>query len=191
MILLYSRSWSGLLVRGLAAIAFGVLSLIWPELSLQVLVILLGAYFLLDGIVSVVAAVRWRKSHEAWWLLLLDGVFGIAFGIVAFAWPGITALALLFLLAAWAILTGILEIVAAVRLRKVLEGEWLLGLSGVLSVLFGVGIALFPGAGALALIAFIAAFAILYGVLLTALALKVRKLRKWAEEQFSSVLVEG
>ncbi len=183
MFILLFRSWWSLLLRGLVAVAFGVLSLIWPQLSLAVLVLLVGAFLFVDGALGIWAAVRGRREESRWWLLLIDGLLGVGIGVVTFLWPGITALALLYLIAAWAVLTGILEIVAAVRLREVIEGEWLLGLAGVLSVIFGLGIALFPGAGAVALVAVIATFAILYGAILIALAFKVKKLQHLLEEE--------
>ncbi|WP_457654101.1 HdeD family acid-resistance protein [Rhodocaloribacter sp.] len=183
MFILLFRSWRSLLLRGLAAVLFGVLSLMWPQLSLAVLVLLVGAFLFVDGVLSIWAALRGRREESRWWLLLADGLLGVGIGVVTFLWPGITALALLYLIAAWAVLTGILEIAAAAYLRKVIEGEWLLGLSGVLSVLFGLGIALFPGAGAVALVAVIATFAILYGAILIALAFKVKKLQHLVEEE--------
>ncbi len=188
MFIVLTRSWKNVLVRGLAAIAFGVLSLLWPQLSLTVLVLFVGAFLLIDGVLSLWAALRWRRFDSRWWLLLLGGILSAGIGVATFVWPNITALALLYLIAAWAVLTGILEVAAAVQLRKVIEGEWLLGLAGVLSVLFGLGIALFPGAGAVALIAIIATFAILYGAILVALALKVKKLQHLLEEEGGQLL---
>jgi len=183
MFILLFRSWRSLLVRGLVAIAFGVLSLIWPHLSLAVLVLLVDAFLFADGVLNLWAALRGRREESRWWLLLLDSLLGVGIGVVTFFWPNITALALLYLIAAWAVLTGILEIVAAVHLRKAIEGEWLLGLSGALSVIFGLGIALFPGAGAVALVAIIATFAILYGAILMTLAFKVKRLQHLFEEE--------
>ncbi|QXD13767.1 DUF308 domain-containing protein [Rhodocaloribacter litoris] len=188
MILIFTRSWTSLLLRGLLAILFGVLALLWPQLTLHVLVILFGAFALIDGVLGVTAAVRGRRVHPLWWLLLLDGVLSLLFGVAALVWPQITAIVLVYLIAFWALFTGFVELLAAWRLRKVVKGEWLLALSGVLSVLFGFGLALFPGAGALALVTVIAVFAILYGAVLVALALKVRRLRRWAEEQFAATL---
>jgi len=169
-----SRNWWALALRGLAAIVFGVLAFVWPSITLWALVLLFGAYMLVDGIFAIVAAVRAAGREARWWLLLVEGVLGVLAGLVAFLLPGITALALLYLVAAWAIFTGILQIVGAVRLRREIEGEWALILGGVLSVIFGVLLAVLPGPGILALVWLIGAYAVVSGVLLIVLAFRVR-----------------
>ena len=169
-----SRNWWALALRGLAAIVFGVLAFVWPGITLWALVLLFGAYMLVDGIFAIVAAVRAAGREARWWLLLVEGVLGVLAGLVAFLLPGITALALLYLVAAWAIFTGILQIVGAVRLRREIEGEWALILGGVLSVIFGVLLAVLPGPGILALVWLIGAYAVVSGVLLIVLAFRVR-----------------
>ena len=169
-----SRNWWALALRGLAAIVFGVLAFVWPGLTLWALVLLFGAYMLVDGIFAIVAVVRAAGREARWGLLLVEGVLGVLAGLVAFLWPGITALALLYLVAAWAIVTGILQIVGAVRLRREIEGEWALILGGVLSVIFGVVLVVLPGPGILALVWLIGAYAVVSGVLLIVLAFRVR-----------------
>src|SRR5215208_4622584 len=170
-----ARNWWVLALRGLAAIVFGVLAFVWPGITLWVLVLLFGAYMLVDGIFAIVAAVRAAGREARWWLLLIEGVLGVLAGLVAFFWPGLTALALLYFIAAWAIVTGILEIVGAIRLRQEIEGEWALGLSGALSVLFGVLLVVIPApAGLLSLVWLIGAYAVATGVLLLILAFRVR-----------------
>ena len=169
-----SRNWWALALRGLAAIVFGVLAFVWPGITLWALVLLFGAYMLVDGIFAIVAAVRAAGREARWWLLLVEGVLGVLALLVAFLLPGITALALLYLVAAWAIFTGILQIVGAVRLRREIEGEWALILGGVLSVIFGVLLAVLPGPGILALVWLIGAYAVVSGVLLIVLAFRVR-----------------
>ena len=170
-----ARNWWALALRGLAAILFGVLAFAWPGISLFVLVLFFGAYMLVDGIFAIVAAVRAAGEEDRWWLLLIQGILGVLAGLVAFFWPGLTALALLYFIAAWAIVTGIMEIIAAIRLRQEVEGEWALGLSGLLSVIFGVLLAVLPApAGLLSLVWLIAAYAVATGGLLLILAFRVR-----------------
>lgn len=169
-----ARNWWLVLLRGIAGIIFGVLTFLWPSLSLTVLVIVFGAYAFADGFLAIISAIRWRGETERWWLILLEGLAGVAAGVITFFWPAITALALLYIIAAWALVTGALEIAAAIRLRKIITGEWLLVLSGVASIALGVLLALFPGPGALALVLWIGAFAIVSGALLIALAFKLR-----------------
>ncbi len=178
MIAVLAERWWTLLIRGLAAILFGILTFVSPGLSLFALVILFGAWAFADGVFSLIAAFH-RAGKEGWGWLLFEGLASIAAGVVTFFWPGITALALLFVIAAWSVVTGIAEIVAAVRLRKHIRNEWLLALSGVLSVLFGLLLFAFPGAGALAVVFWIGAFAIVFGALLVALAFR---LRAWARD---------
>jgi len=169
------QNWWAIALRGVVALIFGLLSLIWPGLSLAALVLLFGAYALVDGIFALIAAMRRAEAHMRWAPFAWEGVFGIAAGVVTFFWPGITALVLLYFIAAWAVLTGIFKIAAAIRLRKEITDEWALGLNGVASIIFGIVLIVFPGAGALALIWLIGAFAILFGLLLLALALRLRK----------------
>ena len=168
------RNWWVLLLRGLIAIAFGLLVWFQPGISLAALVLLFGAYVMADGILGVWTAIAGRAEHEHWWLLLLEGLLGIGVGILTFFAPGITALALLFYIAIWAVATGVLEIAAAIRLRKEIGGEWLLILSGLASVVFGALLVVSPAAGALAVLWLIAAYAIVFGVLLVILAFKAR-----------------
>ena len=170
-----SRNWWMLALRGLAAIVFGVLAFVWPDITLFALVLLFGAYMLVDGIFAIVAGVRSAGREARWWLLLIEGVLGVLAGLVAAFWPGLTALALLYFIAAWAIVSGILEIVGAIRLRQEIEGEWALGLSGALSVLFGILLVVIPApAGLLSLVWLIGAYALAFGVLLLVLAFRVR-----------------
>jgi uncharacterized membrane protein HdeD (DUF308 family) len=167
-----ARHWWVVALRGLVAVLFGILAFVWPGLTLAALVFLFGAYALVDGILGVVAALRGDAQHRL--AMLLEGVVGILAGLAAFAWPGLTALVLLYIIAFWAILTGVLEIVAAVRLRRVIQNEWSLLIGGALSVLFGVMLVVAPGAGALAVVWIIAAYAVVFGIALLALAWRLR-----------------
>jgi uncharacterized membrane protein HdeD (DUF308 family) len=179
---LLARNWWALALRGLAAILFGILAFAWPAITLFVLVIFFGAYMLVDGIFAIVAAVRAAGEEARWWLLLVEGILGVVAGLVAFFWPGLTALALLYLIAAWAIVTGIMEIVGAIRLRQEMVGEWALILGGALSVLFGVLLVAIPArAGLLSLTWLIGAYAVAFGVLLVILAFRVRNAPSSAE----------
>ena len=168
------RGWWALLLRGIAAIAFAVLTWLQPRISLTALVLLFGWYAIVDGALGASMAIAGRKTHEHWVVLLLGGLLGIAVGVVTFLAPGITALALLFYIAIWAVATGTLEIVAAIRLRKEIPNEWLLVLGGLASVAFGVLLMARPEAGALAVLSLIAAFAFVFGVIHVALAFRAR-----------------
>ncbi len=174
MLEVLTRNWWTLALRGALAIAFGVLAFLWPGLTLLALVILFAAYALSDGILSIVGGIRTAKRSERWWLMVLGGVLGIVAGVLAIVWPAITAIALLALIAAWAIVTGVFQVFAAYRLRRLIEGERLLALAGVASVAFGILMFVFPTAGALAVVWVIAAYAIAYGVLLLTLAFRLR-----------------
>lgn len=173
MLNVYTGSWWALLLRGIAAIVFGLLAFIWPGITLTALVFLWGAYALVDGAFSIVAGIRSHGESTRWWVLLLEGILGVAAGVVAFLIPGITALVLLLLIAAWATVTGIFEIAAAIQMRKYIRGEWLLILAGIASIIFGGLLFLNPVAGALAVVWLIGAYAIVFGVLLVALSLRL------------------
>ena len=170
------KSWWLLLLRGLVAIVFALLTWAQPGVSLAALVLVFGIYVLADGLLGVWSAIAKRRDNRHWWLLLLWGLVGIVVGVMTFIMPGITGLVLLMYIAAWAVITGVLQIVAAIRLRKEIKGEWLMILSGLVSVAFGVLLFLQPGAGALAVAWIIAAYAFIFGELMVLLAFKVRKL---------------
>jgi len=169
-------NWWAFVLRGIFAILFGLICFILPGMALLSLIFLFGFYALADGILNIVAAFRRTGAEQVpWWALLIAGVISIAAGVLAFAIPGITAVALLILIAAWAVATGILEIIAAIRLRKQISGEWVLVVSGLLSIAFGVLMFLFPRAGALAVVIWIGAYAIVLGILMIALGLRLSK----------------
>lgn len=169
-----TRNWWALALRGVVAILFALIAFSQPGITLVALVWLWGAYALVDGVFAVLTGVRAAGQHERWGMLLLEGISGIAAGLIAFAWTGITALVLVYLIAAWAIVTGSFAIVAAVRLREMIDGEWLLGVSGALSILLGVLIMARPGAGLVALVWMIGIYALVFGVVLLALAFRLR-----------------
>jgi uncharacterized membrane protein HdeD (DUF308 family) len=175
MITTLAQNWWTLALRGLAAVIFGILAFVWPDITFTVLVLFFGAYALWDGVFALIGA--FRTGGERRWLLILEGLVGIAAGIVTFIWPGAASLAILTIIAAWAIMTGIFEIIAAIRLRAELEGEWLMLLSGLLSVLFGIALAIWPVAGLVAITWMIGAYAIIFGILLISLGIRVRNWR--------------
>ena len=167
-----ARHWWVIALRGLAAVLFGVLAFVWPRTTLAVLVLLFGAYALVDGILAVVVAVRGGTDHRLF--MGLEGVVGVLAGLATFVFPGLTALVRLYIIAFWAVLTGVLEVIAAVRLRQAITNEWGLIIGGVLSVLFGIVLIAAPGAGALAVVFVIGAYAVLFGVTLLMLSWRLR-----------------
>ena len=175
MIQLLARNWWALELRGALTIIFGLLALFMPAITLGALVLLYGIYALAEGIVLLVMSFN-KQFTEHRWITLLQGLAGIGAGIVTFAWPGITAIALLLIIAAWAIVTGILEIVGAIVLRKEIRGEWMMILSGILSLVFAYLLLSQPAAGALALVWMIGIYAIVFGILEMGLGIKVHKM---------------
>lgn len=173
-----SRDWWVLALRGLAAVIFGLLAFVWPGVTLSVLVLFFGAYVLWDGIFALISGIRADGSRR--WPLVLEGLVGIVAGVLTFIRPDAAALVLILIMAGWALATGIFEIVSAVRLRKEIEGEWLLMLTGILSVVLGIALALWPAAGALVVTWMIGAYALMFGILLIILAFR---LRTWDKPQ--------
>jgi uncharacterized membrane protein HdeD (DUF308 family) len=170
-----SRDWWLVALQGVAAIVFGILALVWPGITLLALVFLFAAYALVDGVLALIRGFRrgGEGKRPDWWRVA-RGVVGVAAGVIAFAMPGITAYALLLVIAAWAIVSGAIELMAAYQFRNVMRREWLLALDGGVAILFGVALIVFPSAGALAVVWLIGAFAILSGVILLALAFRLR-----------------
>lgn len=176
MLIVWSGNWWALALRAAAAIILGIIAFALPGPTLGALVILFGAYALVDGIFAVVAALRGFRRHERWGAMLASGIVGIIAGLIALLMPAIGALALVYLVATWALLTGILEIALAVRLRRVLTGEWLLVLGGVLSIIFALLVAALPGVGATVLVWWLGAYALAYGITAMVLSIRLRRL---------------
>jgi len=170
-----SQEWWIVALQGVAAIVFGVLALVWPGITLLSLVFLFAAYALVDGVLALMSGFRRGAGGKLDWWRIARGVVGIAAGVVAFAMPGITAYVLLLVIAAWAIVSGAIELVAAYQLRDVIQREWLLALDGVLAIIFGIVLVVFPSAGALALVWLIGAFAIASGVIFLTVAFRSRQ----------------
>lgn len=174
----FSGSWWVPALRGVLAILFGVLILLQPGITLLALVLLFAAYAVLTGVVSIAGAFQSRQTNEDWWMLLLIGLVGVGAGIIAVAQPALTALVLVLIIGVNALVTGMLDIVTAIRLRKEIQGEWFLILSGLVSVAFGILVFFFPVIGAMTVIWMISLYAIIDGVLLLALSFRIRAFRK-------------
>ncbi len=168
-----SRYWWAFLLRGVLAIVFGVLTLVWPTITLAALIIIFGVYAFADGIFLIVKAVGSWAARDDRWLLLLEGLLGVGIGVLTFFAPGVTAIGLLFFIAVWSLSTGILEIVGAIRMRKEISGEVWWILSGIASVLFALLLMILPGAGILSLLWLLGAYAIVFGVILIALGIRI------------------
>jgi uncharacterized membrane protein HdeD (DUF308 family) len=175
-----SRSWWIFALRGVFAIIFGILAFIWPQTTLATLVLFFGAYALFDGVFALIGAFQGRAADSRWWVTALEGLVGILVGVMTFVWPATTGLVLLYFIASWPVITGVFEIIAAIQLRHTITNEWLLILSGIASVVFGVLLFVFPGAGALSLVWLIGVYAVIFGVLLIGLALRLRSLPRVA-----------
>jgi uncharacterized membrane protein HdeD (DUF308 family) len=169
-----AQSWWALALRGLVAILFGLAALFWPGLVLAVLIVLFGLYALLDGVFAIIAAFRSSGHGMRRPLLLIEGVIGILFGLLALFWPGLTAITLVYIVAFWVILSGIARIVMAVMLRREIENEWSIALSGVLSVILGIVLLFLPAAGLLAYVWLIGILALVVGIALIYYAFRVR-----------------
>lgn len=180
MLDIVARNWWATAVRGAVALIFGLLAILLPGLTAAALILMFGVFAVADGVFAIVAALRAARQGERWGAMALMGIASLVAGVIALFAPLIAALSFVLLFAAWAILTGVLEIAAAVRLRKEIEGEWLLALRGALSVLLGIVVAAFPGAGLLGLVWWIGAYAIVAGILLLLLAFRLRRIDKGA-----------
>ncbi len=167
------RVWWTLVLRGAVAVLFGLAALFWPGKTLFVLILFFGAYTLVDGIFAIVGGIMDSSRR---WLLLIEGVLGVVAGLILLAWPGLGAIVLLYVIAIWAVVTGVMEIIAAISLRREIDNEWLMILGGSLSVLFGLILAFLPGAGLLSLTWLIGAFALVFGVAFIFLGFRVRGL---------------
>ena len=182
-----SGHWWALALRGVIAILFGLAALLRPGIALGALILLFGAYALVDGVLSIVGVFGGTRARTPRWLLFLEGVVSILAGFIAFIFPGLTAIALLYLIAAWAVITGISEIATAIRLRREIQGEWALIFGGVISVLFGLILAVLPAVGILSLIWLIGAYAVAFGILLLIVAFRVRSEHDRRDERPSRV----
>jgi uncharacterized membrane protein HdeD (DUF308 family) len=175
---LMTQNWWAIALRGVAAVLFGIAVFMRPGITLLVLAPLFGVYALFNGIFAVIEAFSRDVSRERWWALLVEGVISIVVGAMILIWPGLTAIRLLFLIAFWAIMTGVFEIITAIRLRHEIRGEWVMALIAILSMAFGLLLLAFPASGAFSVILMIRAFVFAIGALMIALAFKLRSLRR-------------
>jgi uncharacterized membrane protein HdeD (DUF308 family) len=174
LIEMMARNWWAIVLRGVVAILFGLMAWLWPGVTLGALVLLWGCYAFADGVLAFAGAFS-DANRTPWWALVLIGIVGVGAALFAFVYPGLTAVGLLYLIAFWAMVTGLFAIVAAIELRQEIEGEFWLGLAGALSVLFGAFLIARPGVGALAVVWMIGTYAVVSGVMLVALGLRVRR----------------
>ena len=169
-----SQNWWLVVLRGVLAILFGVSAFIWPGITLLTLVFLFGIYAIADGLIAIWTGFSRTRESPRWWTFLLEGLLSIGAGVVALVWPDLATLVLIYMIASWAVFTGILEIIAAIRLRHEITNEWFLALGGVLSIGLGILLFLQPAAGSLAIIWMIAGYALVFGILLVILGIRLR-----------------
>lgn len=172
---LVSKYWWVMLLRGGLAVVFGIIAVVWPGITLLGLIWLFGAYAIGDGAVEIWSGIRNRQRHDRWWVEILIGLAGIVAGILVISWPGLSTLALMYLIAAWMVVMGVFQVIYAIRVRKEISNEFWIGLSGVLSVALGLFFFAFPGDGAISLVWLIGIYSIFFGVLLVIFAFRARK----------------
>jgi uncharacterized membrane protein HdeD (DUF308 family) len=170
------RNWTMWLWRGIVALIFGLVALISPFVTLASLVMVAAAFIFVDGIFAFVSLFSQRGS-PFWWTSLLEALAGVAVGLALLFWPGIALLTFLYLVAGWAVISGIFEIATAIRLRKVIEREWALGMAGLASIVFGVAVLVFPGLGLVAMSWMLGGYAIIFGVLMINTSINVRRVQ--------------
>lgn len=169
------QNWWALALRGVLGILFGLAAFLFPGITLGALILLFAVYAMVDGVFAIVAGIRAAEHHERWGAFLLEGIAGIAAGVLTLVWPALTAVVLLYLIAIWSVIKGALKIAAAIRLRRTIRGEWLLGLNGAFSVLFGILLVAMPAIGLLTLVWLVGAYAVIFGALLLGLAFRLRR----------------
>jgi uncharacterized membrane protein HdeD (DUF308 family) len=169
-----SQNWWLVVLRGVLAILFGIAAFIWPGITLLTLIVMFGVYAIFDGLIAIWTGLSRTRESSRWWMFLLEGLLSIGAGIAALVWPGLATLVFIYIMAFWAVFTGILEIVAAIRLRHEITNEWFLALGGVLSIGLGILLFLQPAAGSLAIIWIIASYALVFGILLLILGIRLR-----------------
>ena len=170
-----ARNWWLVVLRGVLGILFGLTTFLWPGLTFLVLVLMFGVYAMIDGIVAIIAGVTGSKYSQRWWIFLVEGIIGLAAGVITILRPGLAAFVLIAVIASWAILTGILEIAAAIRLRREITNEWMMAFAGFVSIVLGVLLFFQPAAGGLVITLMIGAYALIFGIVLVVLGFRLRK----------------
>lgn len=173
-----TRNWWLVALRGLLAILFGITAFVWPSLTWLILILMFGVYAILDGLIAMVSGVFQSRYSPRWWVFLVEGFISLIAGVVVLLQPGLAGLALIIVIAFWAILTGLLEIVAAIRLRREIRNEWMLGFGGFLSTILGLLMLIQPQAGGLVITLMIGAYALIFGMLLVALGFRLRSFNR-------------
>lgn len=178
-----AMNWWTMAIRGAITALFGVAAIAWPDITLAVLIGLFGAFMLVDGVIAFVSAVRAGQEGQRWWTYIVEGIVEVAIGIAVFSVPQVTAVILLYFIAFWAIFVGIWRIATAIELRREIPGEWIWGLSGLVTLLFGFAILVFPGAGALALVTLVGLFALAFGIFSFFMSFRVKSWQREMEEE--------
>jgi uncharacterized membrane protein HdeD (DUF308 family) len=173
-----TRNWWLVALRGLLAILFGAVAFIWPGLTWLVLILMFGVYAILDGIFAMISGVVQSRYSPRWWVFLVEGFISLVAGVIVLAQPGLAGIALVVVIAVWAVLTGLLEVIAAIRLRREIRDEWMLGFGGFLSIMLGLLMLFQPGAGGLVITLMVGAYALIFGILLVALSFRLRRLNR-------------
>ena len=180
MLELFARNWWIYIIRGVLALIFGMYAWFMPGIAMKILLMFFGIFVLIEGIFAIVGSIAGRKYSEVWWIVLLEGIAGLALGLFTLTRPGYVATVIVIFIAVWAIWGGLFRILAAIRLRKELDSEWLLVFGGIVSILFGLMLFRHTGAGIVAISWLIAFFASMFGVLLISFGIKVKKFQKEA-----------
>jgi uncharacterized membrane protein HdeD (DUF308 family) len=175
---LSKRTWGELLFGGIIALLFGIIASVWPGRTLMTIMVFFGVFILIEGIITVVISIMRRADYERWWLTLIGGIIGILIGVITVVHPFGTTIFLLYMVAIWALITGVISIVTAIRLRREIRREWILILSGIVAVIFSIFIFARPAAAAVTIMWIISAFAVLFGILLIVLAIRIRSVLK-------------
>lgn len=173
-----AKHWWLFVLRGVLAVLFAVMAFVSPTITLSILVVFLGVYFLVDGLFTLTHGFRIRKTDTHWWVLVLEGLLGIVAGIVCLTMPGITVVFMVTLIALWSVVTGVLEIILAIRLRKEIQNEWILIIAGVFSVIFGILLFMQPLAGVLVISWWLGIYALFFGIFMITVGARLKKFAK-------------